>query len=55
MRGMGVNNEGIPIILDLVDQLHGLRRALRALTEGRDPRDVDAVIPDGRRPIRDSD
>ena len=53
MRGMGVNNEGIPIILDLVDQLHDLRRALRALTEGRDERDVDAVIPDGRRPIRD--
>jgi chaperone modulatory protein CbpM len=25
---LGVNDEGIPIILDLVDQLHGLRRAL---------------------------
>lgn len=25
---LGVNDEGIPIILGLVDQLHGLRRAL---------------------------
>lgn len=32
MFGMGVNKESMPIILDLVDQLHGLRRALRALT-----------------------
>jgi chaperone modulatory protein CbpM len=28
---LGVNDEGIPIILDLIDQLHGLRRALRDL------------------------
>ena len=28
---MGVNAEGIDIILDLVDQLHGLRGALTAL------------------------
>jgi chaperone modulatory protein CbpM len=28
---LGVNEEGIPVILDLVDQLHGLRRALREL------------------------
>src|SRR5206468_319219 len=26
-----VNDEGLPIILDLIDQLHGLRRALRDL------------------------
>jgi chaperone modulatory protein CbpM len=26
---MGVNEEGIPIILDLIDQVHGLRRMLR--------------------------
>lgn len=25
---LGVNDEGVPIILGLVDQLHGLRRAL---------------------------
>jgi chaperone modulatory protein CbpM len=29
LQRMGVNDDGIPIILDLVDQLHGLRRALR--------------------------
>jgi chaperone modulatory protein CbpM len=26
---MGVNEEAIPIVLDLIDQLHGLRQALR--------------------------
>jgi chaperone modulatory protein CbpM len=31
LRGLGVNDEGIPIILDLVDQLHGVRRTLREL------------------------
>src|SRR3974390_3840111 len=30
---VGVNDEGIPIILDLIDQMHGLRRALRGLCE----------------------
>jgi chaperone modulatory protein CbpM len=29
LKSMGVNDEAIPIILDLVDQLHGLRRQLR--------------------------
>jgi chaperone modulatory protein CbpM len=29
---LGVNDEGIPLILDLVDQMHGVRRALRQLT-----------------------
>jgi chaperone modulatory protein CbpM len=32
---MGVNDEGVPIILDLIDQLHGLRRAMRDLMETR--------------------
>ena len=26
---MGVNEEAIPIVLDLIDQVHGLRQALR--------------------------
>ena len=30
-RDLGVNDEGVPIILGLVDQLHGLRSALRDL------------------------
>jgi chaperone modulatory protein CbpM len=28
LAGLGVNEAGVPIVLDLVDQLHGLRRAL---------------------------
>jgi chaperone modulatory protein CbpM len=28
---MGVNEEGIAVILDLVDQLHGVRLALREI------------------------
>jgi chaperone modulatory protein CbpM len=28
-ENMGVNGEGVSIILDLVDQIHGLRRTLR--------------------------
>ncbi len=39
-RDLGVNDEGVGIILDLVDQMHGLRRALRALvpsSAGDDP------------------
>jgi chaperone modulatory protein CbpM len=30
-RDLGVNDQGVPIILDLIDQLHGLRSALRDL------------------------
>ena len=30
-QDLGVNDEGIPVILDLVDQVHGLRRTLREL------------------------
>ena len=29
LKEMGVNDEAIPVILDLVDQLHGVRRTLR--------------------------
>jgi chaperone modulatory protein CbpM len=29
LKQLGVNDDGIPVILDLVDQLHGLRRTLR--------------------------
>jgi chaperone modulatory protein CbpM len=28
LHRMGVNDEGVPLILDLVDQMHGLRRLL---------------------------
>lgn len=41
---MGVNEEGIEIILDLLDQLHGLRRRVRRLIGA-----VEALEP----PMRD--
>jgi chaperone modulatory protein CbpM len=30
---LGVNEEGVAIILDLIDQMHGLRKTLRELCE----------------------
>jgi chaperone modulatory protein CbpM len=33
---MGVNDEGVTVILDLVDQIHGLRRTLRGLLSALD-------------------
>lgn len=36
LRGdLGVNHEGVGVILDLLDQVHGLRRALRDVLEGK--------------------
>ena len=32
-RDMGLNDEGISVALDLVDQIHGVRRVLRELLE----------------------
>jgi chaperone modulatory protein CbpM len=31
LEQLGVNDEAVPVILDLVDQVHGLRRTLRDL------------------------
>jgi chaperone modulatory protein CbpM len=31
LRHMGVNDDGVSVVLGLVDQLHGLRRVLREL------------------------
>ena len=31
-EGMGVNDEGVAIVLDLLDQVHGLRQALRRMS-----------------------
>ena len=31
LKDLGVSDDGIPIVLDLVDQVHGLRYALREL------------------------
>ena len=43
---MGVNEEAIPIILDLIDQVHGLRQALREVATA-----VGAQPDDARRRI----
>jgi chaperone modulatory protein CbpM len=32
---MGVNDEGVAVILDLLDQIHGLRRALKGVMSRR--------------------
>jgi chaperone modulatory protein CbpM len=32
-RDLGVNDEAVPIVLDLIDQIHGLRRLVRELME----------------------
>ena len=31
-RGMGVNDEGVAVVLGLLDQVHGLRHALRRVS-----------------------
>jgi chaperone modulatory protein CbpM len=38
LQELGVNDEGIPIILDLIDQLHGVRRLLSGILAGFDTR-----------------
>ncbi len=35
-HAMGVNEAGVDVILDLVDQIHGLRRALHGVRGQRD-------------------
>ena len=41
-QDMGVNDEAVPIILDLLDQVHGLRQALRevATAVGAQPEEM---------------
>jgi chaperone modulatory protein CbpM len=45
---LGVNDEGIGVILDLIDQLHGLRGTLRHLLTG-----LQAVPQDAREHLAD--
>jgi chaperone modulatory protein CbpM len=37
LQTMGMNEEAVPVILDLIDQLHGLRRAVRVLMQELTP------------------
>jgi chaperone modulatory protein CbpM len=45
-RDMGVNEEAVPVVLGLIDQVYDLRRRLRALAGvlGHQPEDVRASI-----------
>jgi chaperone modulatory protein CbpM len=46
-QNMGVNDEGLSVILHILDQMHGLRRALAHLLQSR--RDGSAFCNDWRR------
>lgn len=35
--GLGVNDAAVPVVLDLIDQIHGLRRLVRGLMERSRP------------------
>lgn len=38
LRGdLGINDEAVPVVLDLIDQIHGLRRLVRELLERSQP------------------
>jgi chaperone modulatory protein CbpM len=45
-RDMGINDSGIGVILDLVDQIHGLRGTMQELVEalGEQPEDIRRAI-----------
>jgi chaperone modulatory protein CbpM len=43
LHDIGINDEGVSVILDLVDQLHGVRRLLREILSGLD------ALPDAAR------
>jgi chaperone modulatory protein CbpM len=45
-RDMGINEAGIGVILDLVDQIHGLRGTMQELVEalGEQPEDIRRAI-----------
>jgi chaperone modulatory protein CbpM len=49
---MGVNDEGVTVILDLVDQIHGLRRTLRGVMAALDAQPETTrrqIVADARR------
>ena len=49
---MGVNDEGVTVILDLVDQVHGLRRILRELLSAVYAQSEDHAAPHRRGDAR---
>ena len=45
LHKIGINDEGIPVVLDLIDQIHGLRRVLRELIVATRPPSSVATRP----------
>jgi chaperone modulatory protein CbpM len=45
-QDMGVNEEGVSVVLDLIDQIHGLRRTLRELLSAvcEEPETRDRIV-----------
>ena len=43
---MNINDDAVPVVLSLIDQLHGLRRQMRALTDAvdRQPGEIREMI-----------
>ena len=60
-KDLGVNDEGISVILDLIDQVHGLRRILRELLSAiyaqseTMRRQIAAEVLEATSPYRDRD
>ncbi|MEQ9332112.1 chaperone modulator CbpM [Thalassobaculum sp.] len=54
---LGVEPDTVPVVVDLLDQIHGLRRALRTLGEAvaRQPEPVRAEIRAALTVLRDAD
>jgi chaperone modulatory protein CbpM len=45
LQRIGINDEAIPVVLDLIDQIHGLRRVLRDLLVTMRPPSAVATRP----------
>lgn len=46
-RDLGINDEGIAVVLDLIDQIHGLRRGLKSLSAA-----LAVLPPDARATVQ---
>lgn len=45
LQKIGINDEAVPVVLDLIDQIHGLRRVLRDLLAAMRPPSAVATRP----------
>jgi chaperone modulatory protein CbpM len=52
VQGMGINEAGVDVVMDLIDQVHGLRHTLRDLVDAIDTQDEivkHRIVAAGRR------